>query len=250
MKKPPHNSPIFTRYDLNVEDRHHQGARKVSSDLLLQRVADSLVTGDEDETCMAVSQALNAHKPLEIINESLIPGMQEVGRLWDLGNYFLPQVILSSDAMIAGITLCEEEMGHSMERKAKVVTHTAEGDIHDIGMQIVNALLRAGGFDVISLGADVPIEEVVDACRIHRPVMLTGTALMTTTMTAFPRIAMRLKESGLDIPFVCGGGALSEEFVTSFELGIWGSDAAQAASMAEDALSGLDWRQLRAKWNG
>jgi methanol corrinoid protein len=85
--------------------------------------------------------------PLEVINGSLIPGMREVSRLWDLGRYFLPQVILSSDTMIAGIALCEEKMGRTLARKAKVVTHTAEGDIHDIGMQIVNALLRAAGFD-------------------------------------------------------------------------------------------------------
>jgi methanol corrinoid protein len=250
MKRPPDSSLIFTRYDLTVEDLHRQGVRKVSKDHLLQKVADSLVTGDEDETCRSVADALNDRDPLEVINGSLIPGMQEVSRLWDLGRYFLPQVILSSDAMIAGIALCEEKMGRTMERKAKVVTHTAEGDIHDIGMQIVNALLRAAGFDVITLGADVPVEDVVEACRIHRPVMLTGTALMTTTMTAFPKIATRLKEAGLEIPFVCGGGALSEEFVTGFDLGIWGSEAAQAAGMAEDALSGLDWRQLRTKWNG
>jgi methanol corrinoid protein len=208
------------------------------------------VTGDEDETCRAVTQALNTRDPLEVINASLIPGMSEVSRLWDLGRYFLPQVILSSDAMIAGIALCEKKMGHTMERKAKVVTHTAEGDIHDIGMQIVNALLRAAGFDVITLGADVAVEDVVEACRIHKPLMLTGTALMTTTMTAFPRIATRLKAAKLETPFVCGGGAVSEEFVTSFDLGIWGEEAAQAAGIAEDALSGLDWRQLRDKWNG
>jgi methanol corrinoid protein len=69
-------------------------------------------------------------------------------------------------------------------------------------------------------------------------------------MTAFPRVAMRLKELGLDIPFVCGGGAVNEEFVTGFDLGVWGSDASQAEGMAEDVLSGFDWRQLRAKWNG
>jgi methanol corrinoid protein len=250
MTKPPQRSTIFTRYDLTVEDREQQGARRISSDPILQRVADCLVDGDEDETYNAVSQALQERDPQEIIYDSLIPGMQEVSRLWDQGRYFLPQVILSSDAMISGISLCEKKMGRAMVRKAKVITHTAEGDIHDIGMQIVNALLRAAGFDVITLGADVPVEEVVDACRIHQPVMVTGTALMTTTMTAFPRIATRLKEAGLEIPFVCGGGALSEEFVTSFDLGIWGSDAAQATNMADDALNGLDWRQLRAKWNG
>jgi methanol corrinoid protein len=250
MKEPVPTASIFTRYDLTLEEEHRQGVRKVSADLLLQRVADCLVDGDEDETRVAVAEVLNSRDPLEVINGSLIPGMREVSRLWDLGRYFLPQVILSSDAMIAGIELCEAKMGRAMVRKAKIVTHTAEGDIHDIGMQIVNALLRAAGFDVITLGADVPVEEVVDACRIHKPIMVTGTALMTTTMTAFPRIATRLKEAGLEIPFVCGGGALSEEFVTGFDLGIWGKEASQAAAMAEDALSGMDWRQLRAKWNG
>jgi methanol corrinoid protein len=250
MKNSPTSASIFTRYDLTVENLHRQGARRVSTDLVLQRVADSLVTGDDDETHRAVKEALCSRDPLEVINHSLIPGMQEVSRLWDLGRYFLPQVILSSDAMITGIALCEEKMGHTLERKAKVVTHTAEGDIHDIGMQIVNALLRAAGFDVITLGADVAVEEVVETCRIHKPVMLTGTALMTTTMTAFPRIATRLKELGLEIPFVCGGGAVSEEFVTGFDLGIWGKEAVQASAMADDALSGLHWRQIRKKWNG
>jgi methanol corrinoid protein len=250
MKKQLESTSIFTRYDLHVEAAHRQGVRQVSEDRLLQRVANSLANGDEEETCKAVSEALKSRDPLEIINGSLIAGMKEVSRLWQLGRYFLPQVILSSDAMIAGIALCEQKMGRSMERKAKVVTHTAEGDIHDIGMQIVNALLRSDGFDVITLGADVLVDEVVEACHVHKPIMVTGTALMTTTMTAFPKVASRLKESGLEIPFVCGGGAVSEDFVTSFDLGIWGKEAIQATAMAEDALKGMNWRQMRDKWNG
>jgi methanol corrinoid protein len=69
-------------------------------------------------------------------------------------------------------------------------------------------------------------------------------------MTAFAKIAARLKHAGLEIPFVCGGGAVSEEYVAGFDLGIWGREASQAPGMAEDALSGLSWPQLRAKWNG
>jgi methanol corrinoid protein len=250
MKKPLQPPSVFTRYDLHVEAVHRQGVRQISQDRLLQRVANCLANGDEEGTCKAVSEALESRDPLQIINVSLIAGMKEVSRLWQLGRYFLPQVILSSDAMIAGIALCEQKMGRTLERKAKVVTHTAEGDIHDIGMQIVNALLRSDGFDVITLGADVPVDEVVEACRIHKPIMVTGTALMTTTMTAFPKVASRLKESGLEIPFVCGGGAVSEGFVTSFDLGIWGKEAIQATAMAEDALKGMNWRQMREKWNG
>lgn len=243
-------SPIFTRYDLTIEAGQRQAVRRVSEDALLQQVADCLVDGDEDETKKVVAEVLTHRAPLEVINRSLIPGMKEVSRLWDAGQYFLPQVILSSDAMIAGITLCEEKMGQAMQKKARVVTHTAEGDIHDIGQVIVNALLRVAGFDVLNLGADVPVDDVVEACRVYKPIMVTGTALMTTTMTAFPRIAVRLKHAGLEIPFVCGGGAVSEDYVTSFDLGIWGKEASQAAGMAEDALSGLSWSALRAKWNG
>lgn len=250
MRDPQTNVQVFKRYDLTSEEAHSSGARSVSDDIQLQLVAECLVAGNEEETRKAVAELLCSRDPLDVINNSLIPGMREVSRLWEIGRYFLPQVILSSDCMIAGIELCEKQMGQAMERKAKVVTHTAEGDIHDIGMQIVNALLRAAGFDVITLGADASVDEVAEACRIHKPIMVTGTALMTTTMTAFPRVSMRLKELGIEIPFVCGGGAVNEEFVTSFDLGIWGSDASQAEGMAEDVLSGLDWRQLRSKWNG
>lgn len=79
--------------------------------------------------------------------------------------------------------------------------------------------------------------------------MLSGTALMTTTMTAFPRIAARLKDEGIAIPFVCGGGAVSEEFVTGYDFGIWGKEAGMAPRIAEDALSGMSWQEIRAKWN-
>lgn len=249
MKYASEASNIFTRYDVNVE-MARQEARGVSEDAVLQRIADCLITGAEENIEELVTEALKTKTPSEVIYQGLIPGMKEVSRLWAAGVYFLPQVILSSDAMMAGIALCEEKMGKPVEKKAKVVTHTAEGDIHDIGQVIVNALLNAAGFEVVNLGADVPVDTVVEACKVHKPIMVTGTALMTTTMTAFPRIAAKLKQAGVIIPFVCGGGAVSEEYVTSFELGIWGKEAGQAPGMAEDALAGMSWEEMRAKWNG
>ncbi len=249
MKYLTDTSHIFTRYDLNIEVAR-QEARKVSADEALQQVADYVVEGDEEAIVDAVNKALESKNPVDVINDGLIAGMNEVSRLWDEGVYFLPQVILSSDAMNKGIELCEEKMGKSMDKKGKVVTHTAEGDIHDIGQVIVNALLNANGFEVINLGADVPVEKVVEACRTHNPLMVTGTALMTTTMTAFPKIAAQLKRHNLNIPFVCGGGAVSEEYVTNYELGIWGKEANQAPGMAEDALDGESWQDMRSKWNG
>jgi methanol corrinoid protein len=239
---------IFKRYDLDLEVTG--AAKTVSKDPVLQEIAQFVVDGDEEGILPVVQKALETKSPVDVINDALIAGMNEVSRLWDEGVYFLPQVILSSDAMNAGIEECEKKMGKSMERKAKVVTHTAEGDIHDIGQVIVNALLNANGFEVVNLGADVPVDKVVAACKEHRPVMVTGTALMTTTMTAFPKIAHQLKQAGLAIPFICGGGAVCEEYVTDYDLGIWGKEASQAPGMAEDALAGESWEEMRSKWNG
>jgi methanol corrinoid protein len=241
-------SNIFRRYDLALEKKG--GAKEVSKDPVLQEIAQFVVDGDDEGILPVVQKALEDKSPVVVINDALIAGMNEVSRLWEEGVYFLPQVILSSDAMSVGIAECEKKMGKSMDRKGKVVTHTAEGDIHDIGQVIVNALLNANGFEVINLGADVPTDKVVAACKEHRPIMVTGTALMTTTMTAFPKIAHQLKNAGLEIPFICGGGAVCEEYVTDFDLGVWGKEASQAPGMAEDALAGEDWNGMRSKWNG
>jgi methanol corrinoid protein len=249
MKYVADTSSVFTRYDINFEVARHKTGR-ISVDAIMQKVADCVIAGDDEAIITSVREALKNKNPLDVINEGLIAGMNEVSRLWDEGLYFLPQVVLSSDAMLTGIALCEDKMGKPMEKRGKVVTHTAEGDIHDIGQVIVNALLSAAGFEVINLGADVSVDQVVRACKIHRPIMVTGTVLMTTTMTAFPRIAARLKDLELNIPFICGGGAVSEEFVTNFELGIYGREANWASEMAEDALGGITWFEMRAKWNG
>ncbi|MGB9846170.1 MAG: cobalamin B12-binding domain-containing protein, partial [Desulfotomaculales bacterium] len=218
-------------------------------DEVMQQVIQCVVDGDTDNIGTVVRKALETKDPMEVIN-ALVKGMNEVSRLWDEGIYYLPQTILSSDAMLEGIEICEEKMGKAMEKKGVVITHTAEGDIHDLGQKIVNALLRANGYQVIDLGKDVPVDEVVSAVKQYKPAMLTGTALMTTTMTAFERISKRLSREGISLPFVCGGGAVSEEYVTGFDLGIWGKDASQAPLMAADAVSGKDWRQMREKWNG
>lgn len=149
MKYASDTSSIFARYDINIEVARQQ-TRRVSEDVLPQKVADCLIAGNEEELERTVKRALEERQPMDVILHGLIPGMKEVSRLWETGTYFLPQAILSSDAMMAGISLCEGKMGRALEKKAKVITHTAEGDIHDIGQVIVNALLNAAGFEVIN----------------------------------------------------------------------------------------------------
>jgi methanol corrinoid protein len=242
-------SNIFRRYDLALEVKK-EAARQVSKDAVLQKVATCVVEGDDEGIVAPVKNALASKDPMTVINGGLVAGMDEVSRLWDAGVYFLPQVILAADAMNVGIALCEKKMGKARATKGKVVTHTAEGDIHDIGQVIANALLNAGGFEVINLGPDCPVDKVVSAIKEHRPVMATGTALMTTTMTAFPRICAQLKALGDTTPFISAGGACAQEFGTSYDNSIWAKEDAWAVPLAEDALGGMGWQAMRSKWNG
>jgi len=237
---------IFVRYDLvSAVDGKETTVKAKNTEF--QKVLDCVVKGDIRGIVAAVNDALKGNDPMEVIKEGLIKGMTEVSRLWEEGVYYLPQTIIASDAMLHGIDICEKKMGKAMEKKGTVITHTAEGDIHDLGQKIANALLRSNGFEVIDLGKDVTIDDVITAVKKYRPSMLTGTALMTTTMTAFQKIAKRLINDGIELPFICGGGAVSQEWVSTFDLGIHGRDASQAPAMAAYAVLGMKWKDMREK---
>jgi len=239
---------ILKRYDLLVS-QDAKGTKAHSKDAGLEKVFACVLDGDSDEIEALVQEALTTKDPMVVINEGLIKGMNEVSRLWEVGEYYLPQAIVASDAMLMGLEVCEQKLGQSMEKKGTIITHTAEGDIHDLGQKIVNALLRANGYNVIDLGKDVLVDDVIAAVKKHKPMMVTGTALMTTTMTAFERISNRLRKDGIDLPLICGGGAVSLEYVTGYPLGVYGKDASQAPKMANDVVNGDDWNKLRDNWN-
>ncbi|MCZ7661904.1 MAG: cobalamin-dependent protein [Thermoleophilia bacterium] len=240
-------TPIFVRYDVKIAPKK-RGAEDVSADPVLQAIARGVVDGDEDVVSDATDKAIAAKGP-ETVIDTLIAGMREVSKLWDDGVYFLPQVILSSDALMVGLTKAEDAMGGKATKKGTVVMHCAHGDIHDIGKNIAAALIRANGFLVIDLGSDVPEDTVVKAIKDNKAHLVTGTALMTTTMSAFAKISDMLKKEGVELPFVCGGGAVSEEYVTSYDMGVYADVAKDGPGFAADASSGMSWQDMRAKWN-
>jgi methanol corrinoid protein len=240
-------SPIFVRYDVKTAVKK-RGAADVSADPVLQAIAKGVVDGDEDVVGGATDTALGSKGP-QVVIDTLIAGMAEVSKLWDDGVYFLPQVILSSDALMVGLTKAETAMGSAAKKKGTVVMHCAHGDIHDIGKNIAAALIRANGYGVVDLGSDVPEETVVKAVKDNKADLVTGTALMTTTMSAFARIAALLQKDGISMPVVCSGGAVSEEWVTSFDMGVYATFAKEGPPMAADAAAGMSWEDMRAKWN-
>jgi methanol corrinoid protein len=133
--------------------------------------------------------------------------------------------------------------------KGNVVMMVAEGDPHDIGKNIAAVMLRSHGYGVVDMGRDVPVEDVIKTVLEVKPDLVTGTALMTTTMSAFPKVAERLIEHGMEIPFICAGGAVNRAYVESFPLGIYASAAAQGPPLADKAMEGWDWKKIRSKWD-
>ena len=245
---------ILVRYNVALEKEMtpDEAAEELyPKDELIYPIAKSIYEGEEDDVVDGLKAAIAAgKKPIDLINDALMVGMGVVSKLYDDGIIFLPNVMMSADAMLNGIEFCKSQTTEIPEPKGTVVCHVAEGDVHDIGKNIVAALLRAAGYDVTDLGRDVPVDEVIEAVVKEKPILLTGTALMTTTMYAFKEINDKLLEKGLKLPFACGGGAVNQDFVAQYDLGVYGEEASDAVKIADAILaSGNDIEKLRAEFH-
>nr|MDE5831999.1 corrinoid protein [Desulfovibrio sp.] len=169
--------------------------------------------------------------PFNIVNDSLIPAMTEVGARYEKKEYFLPQLIRSAETMQKAFGRLKPlmEAARGPEKRPVVVLATVEGDIHDIGKNIVGLLLGNHGFDVIDLGKDAPAAKIVEAAEKNEARIIGLSALMTTTMTRMEDTIRLVKERGLGIPVLVGGAAVTREFADSI-----GADA-----YCEDAVSGV-----------
>lgn len=243
-------SNIFVRYDLLTETPYYSIERSACENRKMQQVLECIVLGDLENITDLIISALEDNEPMEVIDQGLIKGMKIVSRLWEEGVYYLPQTLIASDTMLKGLFLCEKKLGRPYKKKGVAITHTAEGDIHDLGQKIVNALLRAYGFEVIDLGKDVPVQEVIAAVKKYKPNVLCGTAHLSTTMVAFKKIAEGLEQEGLTVPFLCGGGGgVTATFINTIKMAIYGKEALQAPKMAEDICKGLEWQAIRNKYD-
>ncbi len=243
---------LLTRYDIVAESKEKPetiAERHLPKDALLRKVAEDVLYMKYKIIEEDVAAALKEKTPEEIIENGLLKGMDAVSDLYGRGIYYLPHVMVSADAMDRGIKLAEKALGNERKVKGEVIMHAAEGDPHDIGKNIAAVLLKSNGYGVVDLGKDVPVETVVETVVARKPLAVTGTALMTTTMSAFPRVAEKLQEKGVDIPFICAGGAVNREYVESFPLGIYAEKAANGPGLVGKALDGWDWKKIRDKWD-
>ena len=244
---------IYRRYDIEYENTNLPTniiARMLPSDNLLREVAASVVYMRLKEVGPAVMTALQMRKPAEdIINDGLVAGMEIVSHLYARGMCHLPEVMMAAKSMEIGMSIAEKQIPGERNTKGKVVMHSAEGDPHDIGKNIAGVMLRSAGYTVVDMGKDVPVDSVVDKVLEIRPLMVTGTALMTTTMSAFPKAAAKLIERGMNIPYMVAGGAVNREFAESFDCGIYSKKALQTPPLVDKARNGYDWIAIRKEWD-
>jgi 5-methyltetrahydrofolate--homocysteine methyltransferase len=178
--------------------------------------------------------------PPEIINAGLVVGMDEVGRRFKHGEMFVPEVILSAKAMHAGLDILRPVLtSGALPSSGTVVLGTVQGDLHDIGKNLVAMMLEAGGFKVINLGVDVSPEKFIDAAEEHGADIIGMSALLTTTMRAMRDCIEILEEEGIRHKFkvIVGGAPVSADFAAEIGADGYAPDAASAVDLCRRLLA-------------
>jgi len=219
----------FSGYIKQFSDQTLRGDAPKPSDLTIEdKLQQSLITGDASGIRKATEEALLDMDALDV-NRILIDAMSKVGADFRENRVFLPQVMASAAAMKEAFSLIESRLEQTEATKGTIVIASVKNDVHDIGKNIVIALLQSHGYRIIDLGTSVDEKEIVKAAKEHHAGLVALSALMTTTMKEMPKVVKLLREEGLEIPVIIGGAVVSGEFADSI-----------GAGYARDALAAID----------
>ncbi len=202
----------------------------------LEKLKVAVVQGEDVQAAAAAQQALADGTPaLQVVNEAVVPGIQEAGRLWKENQYFLPDVVLAAEAFNAAMAVLEPHVAAGQTGVAgKVLIGTVAGDMHNLGKAIVAAMLRGAGFDVVDLGVDVPSTAFLDKATEWKPDILGLGCYMTTTMLIIKDIIQACQEKGLRdrMKIMVGGVPTSQAFADEIGADAWGKDALDSVTKA------------------
>ena len=210
-------------------------------DDILDKIYESILDGDAPGASEGVQEALDlGGDPSVILNQGMIEAMGEVGALYEAQEIFVPEMLIAARAMKAGLAILRPKLVEGgVEPIGKVILGTVQGDLHDIGKNLVGMMMEGKGFEVIDLGIDVPHAKFVEAVREHQPEILGMSALLTTTMTAMKTVIQALQEAGLrkQVKVMVGGAPITDAFAESVGADRFSPDAASAANDALALLS-------------
>ncbi len=209
---------------------------------LLEDLRKSVIDGDQNATQELVHKALvEAIPPEKILKDGLISAMSEVGRLFEIGEFYVPEMLISARAMKSGLAILRPQLAAAnIKAVGRVVIGTVQGDLHDIGKNLVGMMLEGAGFEVIDLGVDVSPDKYVSAVRKQQPELVACSALLTTTMPRMKDIVMALKAAGLrdKVKVMIGGAPVTEQYALDIGADFYAPDAALAAQRARQLMQG------------
>jgi 5-methyltetrahydrofolate--homocysteine methyltransferase len=208
----------------------------------LEPIYQAVLDGDAKGAEAAVKAALAAHVPAEdILKKACIPAMGEVGRLFEEGEKFVPEMLISARAMQTAVRLLKPLLAQAnVQSVGKVIVGTVQGDLHDIGKNLVGMMMEGSGFEVVDLGTDVTPAKFVDAVRQHKPQVMGMSALLTTTMPSMKNCIEALKEAGVrdQVKVLIGGAPVTQAYADQIGADGYAPDASSAARAAK-ALLGI-----------
>ncbi len=220
----------------NEEKKKETGSEAGLRDVLKNAVLKGNRKGIEGITKEALAQGEEARI---LLDEVLLPAINLVGDYYDQGTYFLPQLIASAEAMKLSIAVLEEKLGTGAEDENMpvIVMATVEGDIHDIGKNLVVLMLKNHGFRVVDLGKNVKKETIIEAARQYHADLIGLSALMTTTMQKMREVVLYAKEEGIKSKIMIGGAVITEEYAAEIGADGYSADAAEAVRLAKRLLN-------------
>lgn len=203
----------------------------------VQEVYTAVLTGNATETQEKVQTALDNGIPAEeVLNGGLIAAMKEVGQLFEDGEYFIPEMLISARAMQSGMYILRPLLvAQDIKPIGKIVIGTVKGDLHDIGKNLVSMMLEGSGFEIIDIGTDVTPDMFLEAIHTHRPDIVGMSALLTTTMSNMERTLRFLEENGArkGIKIIIGGAPTTQMYADKIGADGYAPDASQATLVAK-----------------
>jgi 5-methyltetrahydrofolate--homocysteine methyltransferase len=214
---------------------------KVESGSIKERIIRTVLDGEKDQIIALLDEALkiNQWPAMELVNQALIPGIEAAGVLYEQKKYFLPQLLMAAETMKTAFNYLKPLLATENRQDAgTIVMATVEGDIHDIGKNIVTLMLENYGFRIIDLGKDVPAEQILAVSRAEDADIIGLSALMTTTMPRMQEVVDGVKRLGMQVRVMVGGAVLNQEYADKIGADAYSEDARAAVKTAQ-RLMGL-----------
>jgi len=205
---------------------------------ILEVLKDAVVKGDEKLSTQKAQEAIdNGMDPYKCIKQGLSEGMAVISDLYDKRQVFVPQILRSARAMNMAVDILKPLLKFDASTSGTVVLGVVEGDIHDIGKNLVKLLCEAAGFTIIDLGKSVSIDKFVEAAKLNKADIVGMSSLMTTSMIIMPNIIEAFKENNLHCKVIIGGGAVSQSYADKIGADGYADDAAKAVKLIEKLVA-------------